>query len=36
MQLFPRNNSYFRKDFKMLFAVREGEIQTSNHVLGQI
>ena len=33
---FPGNNSYFRKDFQMLFAVKKGEIQTPNRALGQI
>ena len=33
---FPGNNSYFIKDFQMLFAVKEGEIQTPNRALGQM
>ena len=33
---FPAKNSYFRKDFQMLFAVKEGGMQTPNRVLGQI
>ena len=32
---FPGKNSFFRKDFQMLFTVNEGEIQTPNRVLGQ-
>ena len=33
---FPVKNSYFRKDFQMLFAVKEGGIQIPDHALGQI
>ena len=32
---FP-GNSYFRKDFKVLFAVKEGDVQNPNRELGQI
>ena len=33
---FHGNNSYFRKYFHMLFAVKEGEIQNPNRALSQI
>ena len=33
---FHRHHSYFRKDFQMLLAIKEGIIYPPHHTLGQI